>query len=174
VKQSGGYVRVRSEQGEGTKFDIYFPRMGSESGDTFADEGAPVAAGERRSAKVLLVEDEQAVRELTRDFLTRAGHIVLEADDCAHAIKICEQLTEPVDLLITDVVMPDMSGPELAARFASLHPDLAVLFVSGYAAESLHQHIADLSNIPLVSKPFTSETLLGEVDKLLSRAELDS
>lgn len=170
VRLSGGYVRVQSQLGKGTTFEIYLPRKESEPGDVPDDGVVPAPARGRRVARVLVVEDEPAVRELTCHFLVRAGHSVVEAQDCADAIRMCEELAEPVDLLVTDVVMPDMSGPELAKRLTALQPDLKTLFVSGYAGESLHEHIADLPGTPLLAKPFTFEALSREVEEILASA----
>lgn len=166
VKQSGGYVRVLSQVGQGTTFEAYFPKTDAEPEDTL-DKGA-VGAGSKTSGNVLLVEDSIEVRELTRDFLISAGHDVIEAVDCADAIRIFEGLAEPVDLLITDVVMPDMSGPELAEHLISLRPSLRILFLSGYIDESLHERIAVLPTIPLLTKPFTFEELCAKVAEVLA------
>ena len=126
---------------------------------------APVAA--TGSETILLVEDEESVRRLARAFLENRGYTVLEARDGPHAVEICEKRNGPIHLMVTDVVMPRMSGHELAQRVAPLRPDMRVLFVSGYAGDALVQH-GDLgSRAAFLEKPFGPADLVKKVRQML-------
>ena len=159
VKQHGGYIGVRSEEGHGTTFDIYLPCA------TLLDSARPEQAGEaggvsRGSETVLLVEDEDDVRELTREILEMAGYTVLEASRGDEALRRCRDAGKPIDLLLTDVVMPQMSGPELARKILALRPTTKIVYMSGYTDDALGQHGVLDPEIILLPKPFTPESLM--------------
>lgn len=169
VKQSGGNIRVNSELGHGTSFKVYLPEL------TMAAAEPKRAAGETSlaagSETILLVEDEDVVRGLARKILERAGYNVLEASRGAEAFRLCLERTEPIDLLLTDVVMPETSGKEVADRLTERYPGLKVLFMSGYTDETIvHQGVLD-PNIEFIQKPFTPFTLARKVRDVLD-AEL--
>jgi two-component system cell cycle sensor histidine kinase/response regulator CckA len=168
VKQSGGYVWVYSEVGQGTSFKIYLPRV-----DQPEDEPLPPASSEapRGFGTILLAEDEQEVREVAREFLESGGYTVLEARDGTDALRIAEQHNGALDLLVTDMVMPGISGQELATRIVEKYPGLQVIFMSGYseyaAVEAAHSDAA----IKLLTKPFSRALILRAVQEILTAAK---
>ena len=159
VKQHGGYIGVRSEEGHGTTFEIYLP-CAPEMEDTRAEQGPERGAESRGSETILLVEDEGDVRELTREILEMAGYTVLEAARGDEALRLCRDSAKPIDLLLTDVVMPQMSGPELARHIAELRPGTKVVYMSGYTDDALGHHGVLDPEIVLLPKPFTPESLM--------------
>jgi len=159
VKQHGGYIGVRSEEGHGTTFEIYLP-CAPEMEDTRAEQGPERGAESRGSETILLVEDEGDVRELTREILEMAGYTVLEAARGDEALRLCRDSAKPIDLLLTDVVMPQMSGPELARHIAELRPGTKVVYMSGYTDDALGHHGVLDPEIVLLTKPFTPESLM--------------
>jgi CheY-like chemotaxis protein len=157
VKQSGGHIEVQSAPGEGTTFTIYLPRV--EAGEEVAlKRELPPDSLPRGWETVLLVEDEEGVRAMTRAMLTSLGYQVIEARDAHEAIRICESRKDPVHLLLTDVVMPELRGPDLADRLLAQWPGLKVLFMSGYAPDTLVS-AGQPAVAPLIAKPFTRVAL---------------
>jgi len=167
VKQSGGYIWVESEPAQGARFDVYLPRTDRpvERGPAAAE---PAAATRGAGQTVLIVEDEPTVRSLTRRILERAGYRVLDAAGPRQALDdVLPTHPDPIDLLLSDVVMPDMSGPDLAQRMRELRPDTRVLFMSGYAEdEIIRRGIADPEK-HLLRKPFTSAEMTRRVAEIL-------
>jgi two-component system cell cycle sensor histidine kinase/response regulator CckA len=166
VKQSGGGISVYSEPGRGTTFKVYLPRV-VELADEYdlAPTQLPLPNGDET---LLLVEDEAAVRELAARVLREHGYTVLEASDPSWALAAIEQhLPNEVHLLVTDVVMPRMSGRDLAEQLAILRPDLRVLYVSGYTDRAIVHHGVLDENTPFLQKPFTSEGLVRKVREVL-------
>jgi PAS domain S-box-containing protein len=161
VKQSGGFISVYSELGWGTSFEIYIPRI-----DECVRASALGHAGKetpRGWETILLVEDAQALRELTHELLEANGYTVLEAANGASAIRVAERHPEPIHLLLSDVVMPGMDGRELAQYMVRIHPEIKVLYMSGYTDDSIaHYGVLD-SGIALLQKPFTKESLICKV-----------
>jgi CheY-like chemotaxis protein len=164
VRQSGGFLAVDSELNRGSRFRIYFPRAEAGQAEPVGSSPEPASAG---SGTVLLVEDEAGVRHLARAVLTRYGYRVLEAADGAEALRLAADHTEPIHLLLTDVVMPGMSGPELAARFRSLRPETQVLYASGYTDEAIVHHGVRDDSVPFLQKPFEPDDLVRRVRALL-------
>jgi len=168
VEQSGGSVWVYSEEGKGTTFKIYFPAV-----DAPVDVPAERSAGNggssslRGNETVLLVEDEDQVRSVAAGILRRFGYHVMVARNAGEALLICESHPTRIHLLLTDVVMPQMSGPELAARLASLRPDMRVLCMSGYTDDSIVRHGVLQAQLAFLQKPFTPETLARRVRAVL-------
>jgi two-component system cell cycle sensor histidine kinase/response regulator CckA len=165
VKQSGGHISVESEPGAGTKYRIYLPRV--DEPVAIPDDGVEPVESASGSETVLLVEDEEIVRKLIRDTLRRAGYTVVEAEDGAAAMRICERRSDPIDIVVTDVVMPNMTGPELIERLAPSQPHLKVLYVSGYTDGRVTPHEDDDAAPELLMKPFTPNLLARKVRELL-------
>ena len=165
VKQSGGCIWVDSEPGKGARFEVYLPLVEERAEFARGQEipGAPV----RRTATVLIAEDEEAVRELASEFVSSAGYTVLTAKDGVEALAIAERSDDPIHLLITDVVMPKMRGPELAKRLKALHPDLRIVYMSGYL-EYNSGNGQFLEEGFFLQKPFSRNTLVCKVDEALS------
>ncbi|HKQ67354.1 MAG TPA: GAF domain-containing protein, partial [Methylomirabilota bacterium] len=159
VKQHGGYIDVRSEEGRGTTFEIYLPCAG-DLDDARPEQGPERAIEARGSETILLVEDEGDVRELAREILEMAGYTVFEAGRGDEALRLCLDAAKPIDLLLTDVVMPQMSGPELARRILELRPGTKVVYMSGYTDDALGHHGVLDPDIVLLPKPFTPESLM--------------
>jgi signal transduction histidine kinase len=157
VKQSGGYVWVESEVGKGTRFEIYLPVV---EGPADSEPTAATAARQRGSETILVLEDEEPVRLLVSRVLGMNGYSVLVATTGDEAMQLAEDNSDGIDLLVADVVLPDTTGPAVAARLRSRRPDLKVLFMSGYS-DSPSLGGADLD--ALIHKPFTPSYLLGEV-----------
>ncbi|HET9985649.1 MAG TPA: PAS domain S-box protein [Longimicrobiales bacterium] len=166
VTQSGGSVTVDSRPGHGAAFRVYLPRVAEP-----AAEGPPPAAAGRAhvgAGTILLVEDDAAVRRLARRILDGAGYRVLEAAGGAEAIRLTLDAAAPrIDLLLTDLVMPQMSGVELARRLTRRQPDLKVLFMSGYAADTIERQGALGPDTPFLEKPFTPPGLTRAVREVL-------
>jgi PAS domain S-box-containing protein len=165
VKQSGGNIWVYSEPGRGTTFKIYLPRV-EESVVTVEPETAPLQAA-RGSETVLLVEDEESVRTLVRTILQTNGYTVLEASNGGHALQLCERHPGPIHLLVSDVVMPEMSGRELAERLTSSRPNVKVLYLSGYTDNAIVRHGVLEPGTAFLQKPFTPDSLLRKVREVL-------
>ncbi|MBI4168339.1 MAG: response regulator [Acidobacteria bacterium] len=168
VKQSEGYIWVYSEPGLGSTFKIYLPRVEGAVGTEPQEAGA--ARTWDGTETVLLVEDEAVVRELVREILQRRGYLVLEARDVAEARRICEGHTEEIHLLLTDVVMPQMNGRELALALAPLRPGMRVLYISGYTDDSVVLRGIIEAKAAFLQKPFTPAALARKVREVLEAA----
>jgi two-component system cell cycle sensor histidine kinase/response regulator CckA len=168
IKQSGGHIWVYSELGHGTTFKVYLPRV-DEPADPLETPSSATPESLRGTERILLVEDDAAVRAVTRQLLQRNGYGVIEAPDGAAALALLDGGQVTVDLLLTDVVMPGMSGRELAERAASRCPGLRVLFMSGYTDDAVVRHGMLESGLNYVQKPFHPDTLLRKVRDLVSR-----
>ena len=166
VRQSNGYISVTSAAGAGTTFTMYFPSV---TVAAMADEpaAAPSAQADSRET-ILLVEDEDAVRVIVSAVLRRQGYQVLEASTPRGACDIFEQHAPDIDLLLTDVVMPEMNGPALAQRLVAVRPELRVLFISGYA-DVASPFDSENPNISFLSKPFQASVLANKVKEILKR-----
>ncbi len=165
VKQCGGTLWVYSEVGEGTTFKVYFPRVGE---GVVAQEERPVLSDATwGSETVLLVEDENAVRELAREVLQNHGYMVLEAADGMEALQVAERCDGAIDLLITDVVMPNMSGPELVEELTGRRPRMKVLYISGYTDNAIVRQGALGPGTEFLQKPFTPHALACKTRELL-------
>jgi PAS domain S-box-containing protein len=165
VKQSGGYIWVDSDLGKGTIFRIYLPRI-DEKVLSSEENGAPERIP-KGNETILLVEDEETVRNLSRQILEACGYKVIEADNGRDALSICLQQDCKIDLLITDVVMPKMSGRQLVERLAILRPEITVLYMSGYTDDAVVRQGAIETDANFIQKPFTFNTLTDKVRELL-------
>ncbi|PYO27333.1 MAG: hybrid sensor histidine kinase/response regulator [Gemmatimonadetes bacterium] len=170
VKQAGGFIWVYSEPGQGTSFKIYLPEVDATAERTTAVAGARAPRG---TETVLLVEDAAAVRAVTKQVLERQGYVVLEAPDGEAALRLAQQHRGPIHLLLTDVVLPRVSGRELAERLTQVRPDMKVLYASGYTDDSVVRHgILELGTAYL-QKPFSPESLARKVRNVLDAAIQD-
>jgi CheY-like chemotaxis protein len=165
VKQSGGFVWAYSEVGQGTTFKIYLPQAAGTS--AAVSESKPVAAPTGGSETILIAEDEPGVRALVRLVLTSRGYTVLEARNGEDAILQHEMHKGSLHLLLTDVIMPDMSGRELAERLAPFHREMAVLYMSGYTDDAIARHGILEAGTAFIQKPFTPEALARKVREVL-------
>jgi PAS domain S-box-containing protein len=172
VKQSGGYVWVYSEVGQGTTFKIYLPMVQAPAEKTTPEK--IVSGHEPGTETVLLVEDEQSVRELVSEYLKARGYKVLDAIDGTQALEIAAAHAGKIQLLITDVVMPRVSGRELAARLASSRPDLKVLYISGYTDDSVFRHGVLQGGMAFLQKPFNLKALAGKIREVLEGVPVSS
>jgi len=164
VKQSGGYISVYSEPGRGSSFKIYLPRITAPTGDGGA---APRSGPKRGTETVLVVEDEPAVLSLSRRALEALGYVVLAATDAPAAMRIVERHGGTIHLLLTDVVMPGLSGQELADQLASRRPGIRVLYMSGYPGDAVVQHGTLPSGSAFLQKPFSPDHLARKVRDVL-------
>ena len=164
VKQSGGYIIVESEVGQGTTFTVYLPRTDDEIVQESALEASP-GISTRGTETILVAEDEDGVRALVRPALQARGYRVLAAESGAEALRLLEEEAGRIDLLLTDVIMPGMSGPELAAAVTARYGSgIKILFMSGYTDDALHSLAP---GAPLIGKPFTLDALARRVRDML-------
>jgi PAS domain S-box-containing protein len=161
VKQSGGYIWAYSELGKGTTFKMYFPRVGdaAEPISVSGEVVEPVGGSET----ILLVEDDAAVRSVIASFLQGAGYKVLQAEDADTAIRLSTETTEPIQLLVTDAIMPKVTGIQLSKSLKAMRPSLKILLMSGYAGNLLARQEALAPEMALLEKPFSKSSLLSKV-----------
>lgn len=165
VKQNGGYVWVDSQPGRGSVFWIYLPRTTRRPTSSRQISAADLDL--QGTETVLVVEDEDSVRSLARMILEQQGYRVIDAGDPQEALGLCQNRRESIDLLISDVVMPRMSGPQLVAKLLRLMPDLRVLYISGHPDETILQHGVITEDTELLVKPFRVRELVARVRKVL-------
>ena len=171
VKQSGGNIWVYSEVGKGTTFKIYFPRVDEPAEDL--EEKRYTEAIPRGSETVLVVEDEDEVRILVVQMLRKQGYKVLEAPNSGEALMVCEQHQDPIHLILTDVVMPRMSGPEFIERMRQIRQDFKTLYMSGYTDKAVVHHGVTQGDMGFIQKPFTYEMLSRKVREVLDKGRED-
>jgi CheY-like chemotaxis protein len=164
VQQSQGALWVYSELGHGTTFKVYLPYVDA-AVEMTADTAAPVTL--RGSETVLLVEDEEQVRAVAHGILCKHGYQVIEARNAGEALLLCEKHTGAIHLLLSDVVMPQMSGPEMAKRLIVGRPEMKILCMSGYTDDSIVRHGVISADMAFLQKPFTPETLIRKVRAVL-------
>jgi CheY-like chemotaxis protein len=165
IKQAGGEIRVDSAPDKGASFHIYLPR--TRKVPKVHEEADTHRRPRKGTETILLVEDDPEVRKLTREMLTRLGYRVLEASNAAEALGIWRTSQNSTDLLLTDVIMPQMSGRELAEKLSAGRPGLKILYISGYTDEVIARHGVTQSNAALLQKPFSREALGLKVRSIL-------
>jgi CheY-like chemotaxis protein len=166
VQQCGGWVEINSRPDQGAVFSLYFPRVEDHINPLEAipnPQSEPIGGHET----ILLVEDEDGVRMITRRILERHGYRILEADGAQQGLDIGQAHSEQIDLLLSDVIMPGMSGHEWAAQLLCLYPTMKILYMSGYTNEALDQHGVLDTKFVLLEKPFTAERLIRKVRETL-------
>jgi PAS domain S-box-containing protein len=164
VTRGGGTVGVYSELGKGTAFKVYFPK--ADASDLPVETPVPVARSHAGTQTVLVVEDEGGLRDLARKLLQRQGYTVLVASNAGEAVRLFQE-NPSIDVLLTDVVMPGASGPELTKQLVEQRPGLHVIYMSGYTEEAIVQHGVLKPGIAFLNKPFTSETLGRKIREVL-------
>jgi len=169
VKQSDGYIMVYSEPGHGTTFKIYLPRAAAPGAASPVPPAPPVKATARGSETILVVEDEEAVRSLSRRALEASGYTVLAAADGPDAVRLLERYGGPIHLVLTDVIMPGMNGRELAQRLVQRRPGLRVLYMSGYPGDAIVHRGALEPGMAFLQKPFMPEDLARKVREVLDQ-----
>jgi two-component system cell cycle sensor histidine kinase/response regulator CckA len=168
VKQSGGFITVDSELGRGTTFNIYLPRK-MDVGEAAPAETAPAVTRDVTGQDtILLVEDEEAVRSFAARALRMRGYNVLEASGGEEALEVVKSDNNKIDLIITDVVMPNMDGPTMVRHVKALKPNLAVIFMSGYAEEAFRRNDQNSEDIHFLPKPFGLKQLAAKVKEVLA------
>ncbi len=185
VKQTGGFIYVDSEIGRGTTFRIFLPRHvptadeeeASTQAAVQAAKGAPPAAGEGARAAsadltgqgtILLVEDEEGLRTLNARGLASRGYTVLEAGNGVEAIEVLERQDGEIDLVVSDVVMPEMDGPTLLKELRRRKPELKIIFVSGYAEDAFEKNLPEPGQFAFLPKPFTLKQLVAAVKETMA------
>ncbi|WP_428247568.1 response regulator [Ferrovibrio sp.] len=170
IKQTGGFIQVESEVGQGAIFRIFLPRHEPSATErSAAREDSPAVAAPDLTGQglVLLVEDEDAVRAFATRALRNKGYTVIEANSGEQALSLPEEQLDRVEVLVTDVVMPNMDGPTLAEHMRQRRPDLKILFISGYAEDALRRSLANADNVSFLPKPFSLSQLAGKLKDVM-------
>jgi CheY-like chemotaxis protein len=167
VKQMEGHIHVETRVGAGTTFSVLLPR--ADDASELAAAPRPAAGPRTGSETVLLVEDEALVRRFARRVLQSQGYTILEAANGEEALALSDQRAEPIDVLVTDVVMPGMSGKELASALVQRRPGLRVLYMSGYTDDAIAEHGVLEPGIALLEKPFTHDGLTDMLRRVLAQ-----
>ncbi|HBA87003.1 MAG TPA: histidine kinase [Geobacter sp.] len=171
VKQHNGYIKVVSQVGRGTSFLLYFPSFAGEAKAVGIDKSGGAANRRKaKSATILVVDDNESIREMALDLLQSSGYRVLIAETPSIAQQILHDQNGTVDLLVTDVMMPEMSGPELYERLIPQFPELPVLYISGYTFDEKVHHRLHSDRVNYLPKPFTSEQFLAAIEQSMTRA----
>ena len=166
VKQSNGHIEVYSEPGKGTTFKVYLPQSQDKSASSASESKTLTAIG---AETVLVVEDEEGIRELVRDLLEMSGYTVLAASNGKEALQLCQTHKGAIHLLVTDVVMPEMGGPELVKRLKVQFPETKVLFTSGYTDHAIVRNGELEAGLSFIQKPFTPANLARKVREVLDK-----
>jgi PAS domain S-box-containing protein len=167
VKQNGGFIFAASEPGQGATFTIYLPRYEGETGTAVEEAASPQAA--RGNERILLVEDEPEVLEMSARMLEELGYAVLRAETPGAAMTVAREHAEKIDLLLTDVIMPEMNGRDLARTIGEFHRGIRVMFMSGYTADVISHHGVLDDGVHFIEKPFTLEVLGEKIRQALGR-----
>ncbi len=166
IRQGEGHISVFSEPGQGAAFKIYLPQIEA-AAKTDEPDRSPAALSPG-SETILLVEDDAGVRLVASRFLQSSGYSIIEAANGDEAIHLCQQYHSPIHLLLTDVIMPDMSGRQLAEHMETIRPDMQILYMSGHLTDTLKQYGVEEANMALIKKPFTLDSLARKVHEVLN------
>jgi CheY-like chemotaxis protein len=166
IKQSGGYITAASQPGKGSTFNVYLPGLMQPAEPIVPTSRARTAVASQGSETILVAEDSDLVRQLTREMLEVRGYQVLEASNGNDALEICKTYTGPIHMALSDVVMPGMTGRELAERVVQVRPDLKVLLMSGYTDEITKTSFRQ-GGLHFIEKPFTSNSLAQKIREVL-------
>ena len=164
IKQSGGHTEAHSTLGKGTTIDVFLPRV-ADTPDT--PPAGPPAQTMRGTETILLVEDEDVVRDLAHTILAQQGYTIIEAHDGVQALQLCEQHAKAIDLVVTDIVMPRLDGRQLVKRLRTRQPDIRVLYISGYTKSTIRDRDAIDPATTFLPKPFLPDALVSEVRRVL-------
>ncbi len=165
VKQNGGHIELVSLPGKGTTFEIYLPR--AEAENSIAEIPPQPESAQTGSETILLIEDEEPVRKLCTHALERLGYTVISATAGGEGLERVARIEGSIDALVTDVVLPDMRGPEIAERLRKVRPDIAVLFISGYTHDAIARDGVLEQDVNFLQKPFTMTKLGEKVRRML-------
>ena len=168
VRQSGGHIWVYSEPGQGTTFKIYLPKVAAETESALP--GPETAALHTGNETILLVEDDDGVREIAGRILRQSGYQILPARDGQEALQVCQEFQGTIHLVLSDLVMPGLNGRELMLRLASLRPGIKVAFMSGYAADGILDRDLFGTGVAFIQKPFEARALTTKIWELLHAA----
>jgi DNA-binding NtrC family response regulator len=167
VRQNNGFINVYSEPGHGTTFKIYLPRYEDTPGIKPDEKEASLLCQGQET--ILLVEDEKSILKMTTILLEKQGYTVLAANTPADAIKLAEKYADEIHLLMTDVVMPDMNGRDLANTIAPYCPNLKILYMSGYTANVIAHHGVLDEGVNFINKPFSVSSLSAKLREVLNK-----
>jgi CheY-like chemotaxis protein len=166
VRQAEGFIRVYSELGMGTTFKVFLPEVDGDPSSILSPHAeTPFIHG---SETILVAEDQEGVRNMTQKILEKCGYNILAAEGPEEALRLAKTYEEPIDLLLTDVVMPGMSGPELVESLAAVRPETPVIYMSGYTDDQLQHHGVLDENVVLIEKPFSAKGLAGAIRMVLN------
>ena len=168
IKQTGGFIYPESVVGKGTNFRIFLPRFVPAEGDLPQKIVVAQVKDLTGNERILLVEDEESVRAFSARALKTTGYDVYEAESGEEALEVLDRIENKIDLLISDVVMPEMDGPALLIKVRERLPDLKVIFVSGYAEENVRKDIADDRSVEFLAKPYSLDQINSKVKEVLS------
>jgi two-component system cell cycle sensor histidine kinase/response regulator CckA len=171
VKQHSGYLHLASTPGQGSVFSIYFPAVLGEATQNNILEAKELPRGK---GKVLLVDDDDMVRALVMKTLEMLGYHVLEASDGVNALNVCENANGEFDLLLTDVIMPNMNGGELAREIQKKYPLIKILFMSGYTDDRLTLQNLLEGNVNFIEKPLSMENISSSVQKIMNNENMNT
>lgn len=168
IKQTGGFIYPESEMGKGSTFRIFLPRHVPAEGEALVKQAAAPVKDLTGNERILIVEDEESVRAFSARALSVTGYEVFEAGSGEEALEVLDEIGGKLDLMISDVVMPEMDGPTLLVEVRKRYPDLKVIFVSGYAEESVRQGLADDRSVEFLPKPYSLDQINSKVKDVLS------
>lgn len=171
MKQTGGFIYADTELGQGTTFKIFLPRYVRKEEKPEQIEQQTKVRDLTGQERILIVEDEDSVRAFASRALSSAGYVVHEADSGVDALEVLEEIDGEIELLISDVVMPEMDGPTLLTHMRERYPEIKVIFVSGYAEENIRKGLEDDSSVEFLAKPFSLKQLAQKVKTVLEGAE---